>query len=203
MDDSIFAGPQPWQTWGNTQLQELQANAFTNPNIFEKQITLARVQYNRPETWRFLLSGRIVGGGAPTVGAQQANLAVWFELFTGIGRSAIKLPFWVTLPGWVWNGGAAVPINVVEWTNQAPTSDVATSLTGGVVTTSQVFSDEIVGQDMTLVAHANYVTDVPGAPPLVVEVSGHFAPNVHIRPDWMRTDGSPSEQFSGGELKGR
>lgn len=206
MDDSIFAGASPWQMWGNTQLVQLQANAFTTPNLFEKQISLLRVQYNRPETWRFLFAAHIVSGGAATGPGENAQLAIWFELFTGIGRSAIKIPFWITLPIFNWSGGSAVPANLVEWTNQAATSDVATSFTDEtpqVVTRGQVFSDEIVGQDITVVAHVNYTTDVVAAPPINVEVSGQFAPNVHIRPDWLRVDGEMAEQFTGGELKGR
>jgi len=206
VDDSVFAGASPWQMWGNTQPLTLQPNAFTNPNIFEQQISLLRVQYNRPETWRFLFAAHIVSGGSATGAGQNANVALWFELFTGIGRSAIKIPFWVTMPGWSWNNGLAVPTNQVQWTNEAPTSDVSVAISDQappVITRSPIFSDEIVGQDITVVAHVNYVTDVPGALPIVVEVSGQFAPNVHVRPDWSRLDVPASEQFAGGELKGR
>lgn len=204
MDGSIFAGASPWQQWGNTQLLTVPADLFTNPNVHEQQVTLLRVQYNRPETWRFLFSARIVS--APVVGAlEQANAGVWFELITGIGRSAMRIPFWVTLPSWTWNFGAAVP-NLVFWTNQAPTSDVSVSVSSDVVpisVSSQIFSDLIVGQDISVVAHAVFNSDAVAPAPAVIEVSGHFAPNVHVRPDWLQVDAPPSEQFSGGELKGR
>jgi len=210
MDNSIFAGASPWQMWGNTQIVVAPANLFTNPNVHEQQITLLRVQYNRPETWRFLFSARILQAqdAEPTF---QSHLSLWFELFTGIGRSAIKIPFWVGLPEYVWigGGGGAAPLNLVEWTNVAAGSQESFSLTSAPdgtqisQTTAPVFTDTIVGQDMTVVAHVNYTTDRPDATPAQVEVSGQFAPNVHVRPDWFQLDSSPGEQFAGGEVKGR
>jgi len=190
--------------WGNTQEVSAPPNAFTNPNANEQKITLCRVGYNRPDTWRFLLSAQLKSAPATAVG-DQANVSVWFELYTGIGRSVMRLPFWVTLPGWNWNFGLAVPINVVDWTNQAQ-AGVATSFTDevpAVTTTYPIFTDEIVGHDMTLIAHVNFVTDIPGVTqPAIVEVNAQFAPNTHVRPDWMQVDKPPAEQFAGGETRG-
>jgi hypothetical protein len=208
MDDTVFAGPSPWQMWGNTQVVAVEPNAFTNPNANDKPTTLLRVNYNRPETWRFLFAARILN--APAAGpGEQGNLSVWFELYTGIGRSAIRLPFFVTLPGWTWLGGPTAAPNDIRWTTKALTSDVALTVTsdpaGVELSTSivPVFSELIVGQDMTVVAHPTFTTNIPGAVPANIEVSGQFAPNTHVRPDWFQVDATAGEQFPGGEIKGR
>lgn len=220
MNDVVFAGSAPWQMWGNTQLIAAPPNTFTDPNVSEQKISLCRVAYNRPETWRFLLAAKLVSAPA-TGGGDQANVSLWFELMTGIGRSAIILPFWASLPGWQWNFGASVPVNLTDWTNWTSGSNLGRTITDAFtsvtdetppVTTTfpQILSsftiptDTIIGQDMTLVAHVNFVTDIPGVTqPAVVEVSAQFAPNTHVRPDWMQVDAGPREQFPGGEIRGR
>jgi hypothetical protein len=209
-DTSIFAGASPWQQWGNTQIVTAPANLFTNPNANEQQITLLRVQYNRPETWRFLFSARILDAQPDPDGSHQFHIDVWFDLFTGIGRSAIPIRFWVTLPEWQWGLlSPAVPRNQPFWTNTTGNSQVVSTivqLPDGTIEKTLLGSGQtetITGQDMTVVAHVNYTTDLAGATPAQVEVSGQFAPNVHVRPDWFLLDGHPSEQFAGGEVKGR
>ena len=198
-------GTPPWHLWGNTQVVEALPNAFTNPNINDKQITLCRVGYGRPETWRFMLSARLIS--APATGpADQANASVWFELMTGIGRSAIVLPFWVQLPSWSWNFGATVPVNLPFWTAKARTDSELFSIDNQatpVAWTTTDLVDTIIGQDMTLVAHVSFTTNIPGVTePAVVEVSGQFAPNTHVRPDWLMK-GPPELRFAGGEVKGK
>lgn len=205
MDSTIFAGATPWLTWGNTQNITVPADLFTNPNVHEQQVTLLRAAYGRPETWRFLFAARMLS--APVAGAgKQANASVWLELFTGIGRSAIRLPFWIFLAEWNWNNPLPVPSpNEVQWTTQAKSGDQTwiTDETPQVTTTAPVLTDLIVGQDMTVVAHAVFNTDIVNPTPIVIEVSGQWAPNTHVRPDWMQVDAPPAEQFAGGEIKGR
>lgn len=172
--------------------------------MFEKQVTLCRAAYGRPETWRFLFSARLISAPATGV-ADQANVSMWFELFTGIGRSAIHIPFWINLPSYVWNFGAAVPANLVTWTNVARTDNTSFSIdSGGVSWDTTILTDQIIGQDITVVAHAKFTTDIPGVTqPAILEVSGQISPNTHVRPDWMQVDALPAEQFAGGEVKGR
>jgi hypothetical protein len=204
VDLSIFAGASPWQQWGNTQNISVPPDLFTNPNVHEQQITLVRVQYNRPETWRFLFSARVLSGpGGPN---HQSNVSVWFELITGIGRSAIRLPFWATLPEFAWNDAPGPFPTIIHHTSHAQDSNPIFSFTNEdpqVLTQTQQFADLVVGQDMTVVAHCSFTTNLVTEQPAIVEVSGQFAPNVHVRPDWFQLDGHPGEQFAGGEVKGR
>jgi hypothetical protein len=208
VNDVVFAGAEPWQMWGNTQELVAPPNAFTNPNAADKQVTLCRVTYGRPDTFRFLVSAFLKSAPATAPG-EQANASVWFELMTGIGRSSIILPFWIQLGSWQWNGGAPVPTGRGGqiWTNQAATGTPVFSVddqTPQVSWISTSYTDQIVGQDMTLVAHATFTTDIANVTePAIFEVSGQFAPNTHVRPDWMQIDAGPREQFAGGEIKGR
>lgn len=191
--NSIGQASPPWLLWGNTQQIEVAASPGASANEGNTN-TLVRISYNRPETWRFLFAARIIS--APDTGpAENAQLNVWFELLTGIGRAAIQLPFFSNIPDFVWNGGAAVP-EEVRWTNLA-----FNQLPGFAVTL--VPTETITGQDLTLVAHVRFATDIVSPPAAVVEVSAQFAPNVHVRPDWSRLDVSEAEQFAGGETGGR
>lgn len=194
---SIGQATPPWLLWGNTQIMSVAASAGASLNEGNTN-TLVRIAYNRPETWRFLFAARIIS--APqTIAGQSAELAVWFELITGIGRSAIQIPFFSNIPDFNWDNGVAVPPPTeVRWLNQA-----FIQLPGPAFTNPLYFTETITGQDLTVVAHARFATDIPGAAPCVVEVSGQFAPNVHVRPDWSRLEVSEAEQFAGGETGGR
>lgn len=199
----LRAGTPPWQLWGNTQPVSVPPDLFTNPNLHEQQITLLRISYKRPETWRFLFSARMLSG--PGSDNHQSNVSVWFELLTGIGRSAIRIPFWVSLPQFSWNNLAGPSTAIVQWTTHATESGLQFSFDSQdpqVTWQTQILSDLIVGQDLTVVAHCSFTTNLETTTPAVVEVSGQLAPNVHTRPDWYRN--APDELvFPGAEVEGR
>lgn len=202
----LRAAAPPWHLWGNTQPLIVEPNAFTNPNVHDQATTLLRVAYKRPETWHFLFSARILNAPAAG-GAEQGTISVWFELFTGIGRSAIRLPFWVVLPSWSWSGSAAP--TTLAYASSAGTGVESISITtdpGGAMISSTrvpVMTDQIVGQDMTVIAHPTFTTNIAGATAAQVEVSGQFAPASHVRPDWYRNDGPAETQFPGSEIEGQ
>jgi hypothetical protein len=178
--------------WGNTQRKEVAAGT---PALLQPiSQTLLHIEYHRPETWHWLFSARIVGGGAATVGAEVASLAVNFEVITGIGRSRIKMPFFEGM-NFIWTGGNPVPPSTVvlytSKTFQARTFPFVLPLGAeGTI-------DQLVGEDINVEATLNYITDVVAAPPLLVELSGMMAPKNHIRPDWF------SEEYNGNERGGR
>lgn len=197
----------PWHLWGNTQQIVVPADLFTNPNQHEQQITLCRVEYGRPETWRWLLSARLLRAPNTAVG-QQANASVWFEVLAGLGRANLRIPFFVTFPLGSWNGGAAPPLNLVSWTTKAQHSltTFSSDSTGPppVTWTTTDLTDLIVADHLTIVAHAVFNTDIPPpVQPIIVEVNGLLAPNSHVRPDWYMQDVHEAEQFPGGETGGR
>jgi hypothetical protein len=198
MDNTVFAGSAPWVLWGNTIPLSAPPSPLAGDADNVSSLTLCRVQYNRPETWRFLFSARIISAPEAAAG-ESAQLEVSFKLLTGIGRSAIIIPTFSLMPLFAWDGIGPVPIpRTPFWTNQA-TYDVPPAIAADL----RRFTDTVVGQDMTLTAEALFRTDIAGATPAVVEVSAQFAPNVHVRPDWFQIDGHAGEQFSGAETKGR
>lgn len=199
----------PWQLWGNTQVITVAGSPFTAPNITDKNQTLVRISYGRPETWRFLFAAKLIA--APSAApANQANVSVWFELIVGIGRAAVKIPFFKTLPGWNWSFAPATnALNQLQWSAHSDSSansfislqNLSTSEeTSGTAT---IPVDQIVGQDITVNAVVSFTTDLPGATQAQVEVSSMWSPNNHVRPDWMLIDADRNEQFPGGETGGR
>jgi len=196
-----LATAEPWHLWGNSQQLVVPADLFTNPDQHEQQFTLIRVEYGRPDSWRFQLSASIID--APQTGpSEQANLLVYFELFAGVARSNMHIPFWVQFEAWDWNLGATVPRGDVKWATSAPSGLFQTwfdNQSPQVVTTAPVLSDIIVADHITIVAHAIFTTDIPNAGPATVEINGQVAPQTHIRPEWYKAE----PEFNGGEDEGR
>lgn len=193
----------PWHLWGGTQVVQAPANAFTTPGVFVTDHTLVRLQYARPESWRFMLHARVVSAetGGP---GNQSQLDIFFELLVGLGRSNVRIPLWQQFDTLVWNFGAPAPVDQVLWTNLALTNTVQrfidptfAVLPQGLETNK--LTDTIVADHLTLIGHVRYTTDIANPPPAVVELTGLFAPNTHIRPDWFE----PEPVFAGGETEGR
>lgn len=197
----------PWQLWGNTQTLVVKGSSFVAPNTGDVNQTLCRVAYKRPDTWRFLFQAKILAAPAMPV-ANQANLSVWFDLIVGIGRAAVKIPFFKTLGGWNWQNAPA-PVNQQQWSthsDQSTQSFISLEYGSGTDTlfgTASIPTDQIVGQDITVNATATFTTDLALPQQATVEVSCMLAPNSHVRPDWMLLGRSRSEQFPGGETGGR
>jgi hypothetical protein len=184
----------PWHLWGNTQQLSLVPNQFAAPELNFGTVTFLRASYARPETWRFMFSAIIKS--APTAGlGEQAQINIQFDLITGIGRSNMQIPGFVTF-GYAWVATAA-PVGTLEWTTLSRTTTLISATEVG-------FTDHFIGQDITFVAKANFVTDIPAAANAVIELSGQISPNVHVRPDWYQVDAEQqSVQFPGAEIGGR
>lgn len=210
MNGANFGQAQPpWQLWGNTMVLTVQGSTFVAPNTGDVNQTLCRVSYGRPETWRFLFAAKLLSAPAMPVG-KQANVGVWFDVLVGIGRAAVKIPFFMQLPSWTWASGASAPINLTNWathtTQQSTQAFVSLEYGSGSDTlfgNVQVPTDLLPGQDITVTANSTFNTDLALPQVATVEVSCLLSPNNHVRPDWMLMDKSPAEQFPGGEVGGR
>lgn len=215
-------GPPPWHMWGNTQRLRttVQDSAATANDRITTGGQLARVSYGRPETWRWLFQARLISGPNSPVNA--TSLEVSFQLVAGIGRSNIRL---VTAGiaaqdqsferyDFQWGPLGPFPAGVHLYSTQclAPnrlyrTDPPFPDQTGNAAAGSESASviETITAQDIQL-----NVRLVALAPPgtvtigqqVEVEVSGHFAPNAHVRPDWFQ-DGPRARQFPGGETGAR
>jgi hypothetical protein len=189
----------PWSLWGNSQTIDLPPVAPVNfvtplPN------TLVRVQYGRPETWRFLFHVQNQTQGlANTLPGETAQIEVSFDVIVGVGRSAVTIPDFKTFAFIYGNGGFLF----AGWTAFA-TSTFGVNQIGGTPDPPPLI-DLIPGQDITIVAKAAHLSDsvVPGASPTAkVAISAMLTPNVHVRPDW-HLDSGLQNQFQGGEIGGR
>lgn len=185
----------PWHMWGATETM-----VILNQGGFASH-QLARVSYRRPDTWRFFFAVRVID--APTVGAGVAPLiTVAFDLFLGVGRSVVEVrDGFAAITGFAnfnigWAIAAAPPIGRLKWTTVVTTPPM---IDVPAAANAQVIS-EIPAQDIQCAARAGFAG---GAGPLqaTIEVTAFFAPNVHVRPDWMR-DGVDAEVFLGSETGG-
>jgi hypothetical protein len=183
--------------WGNTQVATVVPTLININQIPENANTMVRATYGRPETWRFLFHTVIESGGTDSAIGETALLEINYDLIVGIGRSAVKIVNFATLL-YDWSGGLSVfrgqPLFVTQTRgfNQI----------GGTPDPAPLI-DQFVAQDITIVANAAYLTDVPGAVPVKVAVSAQIAPNHHQRPDWFLMDKDLPEQFPGAEIGGR
>lgn len=189
----------PWHLWGGSQLVTAQANAFTAPGVFVTDHTLVRVQYGRPETWRFLISATLISAPAGIIGSQ-SNVLVYFDLYAGIGRSNVRIPFWIQLPVFDWE--TTPPLNQVHWTNVAQTSMRGFTIGDQlpqVTSNFSTFSDTLAAEHISIVARSQFTTNIVNAGPAVIEINGQVSPNSHVRPDWHELE----PVFAGGETEGR
>lgn len=147
-----------------------------NPQV-RRKVQLARVDYHRPESWRFILWAQTPNFPAPT-------LTVQFSLYTGIGRTNFVQEIWHEF---IFSNGGR------KWTSavRAPAPDDAAP------TDRPFLIDTVVGQNVNVAA----TVFSPGvATPLVVQVGAMFAPATHVRPDWFSN--SP-KAFEAGQLEGK
>jgi hypothetical protein len=147
-----FALP-PWHMWGTSQTLALDGALAE----FKSQ-QLVKVNYARPENWRFLFAAQLdsvlVGGD---------TLDVLVDLIVGLGRSFVSLPVF-------WTHHFAGPANpgLIVW----DTKD-----------TSPALNQLIVAQDIQCSARLRGSFN----PALTkrLTISAFFCPNVHIRPEWF------------------
>lgn len=158
--------------WGLEAPVDLSTDPLTPRNV-----QLARVDYHRPESWRFLL-------WAQSPNFPGTDLVVRFSIFAGIGRTNFVQDIWQEFK--FSNGGR-------KWTNtvRAPAPDDTAA------TDKPYLADTVVGQNVNISATV-FTNGV--ATPLIVLVGAMLAPATHVRPDWFAN--VPS-RFEGGQLGGK
>lgn len=204
----------PWHMWGNTQRITTPVQSPTNPLTFTPG-QLLRVAYKRPETWHWVLQARLIDGVDADV-VDSISVNVNFDLTIGIGRAIIQIPATSERDDrpferfrFVW-GGPTVGIQTTFPRNASLYSTAVVSnriLAAGLVPdpATAIVVDQIVAQDIQLNCRVQAV-GLPGSPyvgaPITIEVSAHFSPKTHVRPDWFR-DGAEAVQYGGGEVEGK
>lgn len=153
----VVGGPAPWHMWGTSEtVIALSGGVKTSQQ-------LARVNYGRPDTFRFIVYMSVPAG--LTVGAANAT----FNCTLGVGRSSITI--------------VLASLSITAPAIAGKYALATTMYTPGIepvgTTAAPVTTDFIVAQDIQCAA------DVSGTGGSPVTVAAFFAPNVHIRPEWF------------------
>lgn len=173
----------PWLMWGNSEVITFSVGASETPPEGAVDVPapnqLSKVDYGRPETWRFLLYAQILNVQAAS---ETEKIDLYFDLNIGIGRSN----------SWLNNFEHFVfdhPITVgdVIWSTSVlgPARSATATATENVV-------ELLTAEAIQVRSHAS-ITNFGSGSTVQIEVASYFTPNNHVRPEWF------SGQFSGGE----
>ncbi len=179
----------PWHMWGG--LVNFNATTTTPGFTFTKTQQLCRVEYHRPESWRFLFFARLLG----SENHSPAIFQVDFSIIPGVGRGSLNLQPFETFKFKLPIG--PLPAGAVEkWSSSVvgPVRDDTLPVPPDVPQPNVV--DSFVAQDVQISVTGSVVLTVPGDT-LQAEMGCLLAPWHHARPDWQL------HNFSGEELGGR
>lgn len=189
----------PWHTWGNSVTQRVTLAAPGSVPIVSSQ--LVRISYKRPETWRFCLWGRLMGGDTPVGAILSVN--VLFDVYLGVGRSVLRTERTdniIVLADCFLRLHWLVPVGTPPG-QQAGNVKYATQVMGPVLDdsgTTQLPIELLTAEDIQCRARAFVNSGDAVGVGATVEFGCFFAPNTHVRPDWM----ARHNQFLGGEIGG-
>lgn len=189
----------PWHMWGTSEVLDIETTGASEGRA-DRQ--LARIDYKRPDTWRFLFAARLVDAVNPNPIA--CTITVDFVLLLGLGRSNLQVDDRNALPGvplrypgfcrFVFNftGPPPLPIGQLKWTSAVPSP-----LLDDTVATSSVLVNEFVAESITCSARLS-IDSRPSPSSARLELHSFFAPNVHVRPEWW----DDANMFRGNETGG-
>jgi hypothetical protein len=167
----------PWHMWGAAKRIDVVSAGASGQGTSEQ---LVRINYGRPETWRFFLAAQTLEGTAAA-----GSLIVAFNTTLGVGRSSVTVPLGVF--NFVFAGAMPKTIKFAS-TSLGPLVDDAQAAVPNLL-------DTIVAQDIQVQAQVVLVDAVVGHT-ASVQCTALFAPEGHVRPEWFK------EHFPGGEDKG-
>lgn len=197
----------PWHMWGTSTTFNFVGTSGFSVN----SVQLARVNYARPETWAFLFAAKLVN--VPTPSSANLELAVYFDLVTGVGRSAVQIDSNNTSNGpdgsapgtrtgfaklaWI-IAIAAVRDNEQKWTTVTRPPNLDETETTPFRPAIEHFPAQDIQCSARVVIGGG--VEIAGAP-FSIELHSYFAPLSHVRPEWF-TSGSPGSKFRGAETGG-
>lgn len=189
----------PWHMWGSSVI--LDGTRGTGITYVSNQV--ARINYKRPENWRFWFGARLVGGD-PAAGPLPTAVIVVFNLILGVGRSAFDTRQAVLTSGNFTQFTWLVPVGSIPGSTQYNVKYRTTVTTPPTddnnLITSVTEVDHFVAEDIQCEASMAIAVGAPGDR-VVAEATAFFAPNVHVRPDWFR-DKADATCFRGAEFGG-
>lgn len=173
-------GAPPWLMWGSVQAIKVAGSDVPTG------AQLVQIDYRRPETWHFFVSGvvtRAVNIDAGTF------LNIDIDLTIGLGRATVAIPNFCRL---TWGAGpVTLQANVVrQCTSVEFTKENATRVSNNVV-------DHLVFQNLQAQFRAAFVESGATAE-AEVQLTCFWAPKNHVRPEWF----AHPPMFPGGETTG-
>lgn len=192
----------PWHMWGTTVEATVVSGAVGPANETVEPTQLARIDYRRPENWRFLLTGRLMGGDVAPGAVTQVHAL--FDVFVGIGRGVLDTQKQVlgvpvnfnAFAIFTWQVPAGVVPGQQNYNLKYATSVPSPPLDDNDTTVRQVI-DHLPAQNITCRARLVMSGGAPGVS-VTAELGAFFAPNVHVRPEWFDDD----NLFRGNETGG-
>jgi len=188
----------PWHLWGGDKVIEIQANALGNsPQKISTQI--AKVNYGRPDTWRFFLYASI-----GETNASSGAIVVNWRIAIGVGRTAFEMNLFDT---WTF----ALPITApfvgtryccsVDGPILKPFNQITTPATNTIsLVPSQTLAppnriELLPAQDIQAYVDVGAL-GIGANNKASMTLAALFVPNAHVRPEWTRGE------YSGGEDAG-
>lgn len=189
----------PWHMWGTSVRSTVVSGATGPANATVVTSQLAKINYKRPENWRFLFWGRLLGGTAGT--SATTSVHALFDVFLGVGRSVLDTQKDILGTPANFNAFAQFRWNVAPLTvpgqqnNNIKYASAVSSPPLDDSTSATTIIDHLTAEDISCRVRLVMSSGDPGVE-VQAELGAFFAPNVHIRPDWF------SERYLGGEQKG-
>lgn len=179
-----YQGVKPWHLWGSNATVNILANGATPLSYSSQQ--LARIDYKRPDTWRFFFAATLLDIQGPVLAG--ALVTVDFAVSFGVGRSMKTIENFVHFS---FDPPFVLPVN--KWAG----SSIEPSRTP--LATQQIITEipaESIQCNAKVLLQAGSAADYTA----VVAVDAFFSPIQHIRPDWFSPE--KDERFNG-ERRGR
>lgn len=192
----------PWHMWG-THKRVTIPDSSSSALQYQTTTQLARVNYGRPENWRFLFGLEVLS--AQDSNGNPAYIYADFDLIVGVGRSQMTLSQNIDgkSPGFCrlcisYNGLPSLVVGRQKWAASTPSPPLDESL----ATPVSYLIDHVPAENIQCSVRLSVgaASAIPG--PYVVNAHAYFAPNVHLRPDWFAR-GDETERFQGDEKGGK
>lgn len=187
-----MSGLPPWHMWGAAapiQLDIPDTSVAVGAGLVSASQQTTRVDYGRPDTWKFFFAARVLSLAS---GAVNATFDVAFDVIFGLGRTSITLPNFelYTFTNYPAAPGGGPPSQYI-WSTEVIAPSRSVTDTNPSKVTSIVAQQINVNARVTLrnIAAPSFVK-------LSIEAHSYFAPLVHIRPEWEEG------RFPGDETEG-
>lgn len=182
--DEMRTGVPPWHMWGDEKTIDVTSAGASGQGETQQ---IARVNYKRPETWRFFFVAELLEGSSTAGGA----VFVIFRTTIGVGRTSTSVP----LGTFRFNVGAGAIVPTIKFSNHfvGPPNDDSAAAVQNVI-------DHFVAQDIQCQVQVVYQSGAGDK--VTLRAAAYFAPEGHIRPEWF-APGPLESKFSGSETGGQ